>query len=149
MKRTTTERRAAGERVVREMFGEAFLHEKLSGPADSGIDLARLALEQCYGDIWTRPGLDRRGRSLVTLGILIAQGHPDELRNHVLGALGNGLTPEEILETTVQAVPYLGLPAAGQALSVVAETLAAAGPGPEGHGEVLHNGAGERGDERR
>ncbi|MGW2381257.1 carboxymuconolactone decarboxylase family protein [Streptomyces sp. NPDC001658] len=148
MKESVTERRAAGEQVVREMFGEAFLREKLSGPADDGVDLARLALEQCYGDIWTRPGLDRRSRSLVTLGILMAQGHPAELRNHVLGALGNGLTPEEILETTVQAVPYLGLPAAGQALAVASELLGSAGPGPEGHRAVLHNGAGERGDER-
>lgn len=121
--RVTSHRREAGEQVVREMFGTAFLHENLSGPADEGVDLARLALEQCYGDIWTRPGLDRRDRSLVTLGILMAQGHTAELRNHVLGALGNGLTREEILESTVQAVPYLGLPAAGHALAVAAETL--------------------------
>ncbi|WP_030946176.1 carboxymuconolactone decarboxylase family protein [Streptomyces sp. NRRL S-646] len=123
MTNTAPSRRAAGEQVVREMFGETFLREQLTGPADSGVDLARLALEQCYGDIWARPGLDRRSRSLVTLGILMALGHPAELRNHVLGALGNGLTSEEILETAVQAVPYLGLPAAGQALAVAAETL--------------------------
>jgi alkylhydroperoxidase/carboxymuconolactone decarboxylase family protein YurZ len=109
------------------MLGEEFLRERMAGPADGepgpGADLARLALEQCYGDIWTRPGLDRRSRSLVTLGILMAQGHPAELRNHVLGALGNGLTPEEILEATLHSAPYVGLPTAGQAFATAADTL--------------------------
>ncbi len=87
--------------------------------------MARLALEQCYGDIWTREGLGLRERSLVTLGILIAGGHPDELRNHVLGALGNGLQPDELVEVAIHAVPYVGFPAAGKALRVIGETLAA------------------------
>ncbi|MCT9075482.1 carboxymuconolactone decarboxylase family protein [Streptomyces fulvoviolaceus] len=123
----TSVRRLEGEQVVREMLGEGFLRESMAGPADgapgAGADLARLALEQCYGDIWTRPGLDRRSRSLITLGILMAQGHQAELRNHVVGALGNGLSPEEILEATVHAVPYIGLPAAGHALATAADTL--------------------------
>ncbi|KPI08903.1 Carboxymuconolactone decarboxylase [Actinobacteria bacterium OK074] len=120
-------RRLAGEEVVREMLGADFLHRSMAGPADGppgpGADLARLALEQCYGDIWTRPGLDRRSRSLITLGILMAQGRPAELRNHVRGALGNGLTPEEILEATLHSAPYVGLPAAGQAFATATETL--------------------------
>nr|WP_256252303.1 carboxymuconolactone decarboxylase family protein [Streptomyces sp. yr375] len=57
------------------------------------------------------------------MGILMAKGYPAELRNHVLAGLGNGLTAEELLEATVHAVPYLGFPAAGQALEVVAATL--------------------------
>lgn len=121
-----TDRRAAGEQVVRGMLGDAFLRENLTSHADGtgpGADLSRLALEQCFGAIWTRPGLDRRSRSLLTIGILMAKGYPAELRNHVLAGLGNGLTGEEILEATIHAVPYLGLPAAGQAMEVVARTL--------------------------
>ncbi|MFJ7996531.1 carboxymuconolactone decarboxylase family protein [Streptomyces sp. NPDC096310] len=114
-----TDRRAAGEQVVREMFGETFLQDHMVAPAEGEgpeADTARLALEQCFGEIWARPGLDRRSRSLVTLGVLMAQGHQWEVRNHVLGGLANGLTREEILEAVVQTIPYIGLPAAGQAM---------------------------------
>ncbi|WP_338684161.1 carboxymuconolactone decarboxylase family protein [Streptomyces acidiscabies] len=123
------DRRATGEQVVREMFGEEFLRQNLASHADGegpGADLARLALDQCFGEIWSRPGLDRRSRSLVTLGILMAQGHQWEIHNHVLGGLNNGLTAEELLEAVVQAVPYIGLPAAGQAMSSVARAVAGA-----------------------
>ncbi|WP_425826700.1 carboxymuconolactone decarboxylase family protein [Streptomyces fractus] len=122
-----TDRRAAGEQVVREMFGEEFLQDNMvaqgqgEGPA---ADMARFALEQCFGDIWARPGLDRRSRSLVTLGVLVAQGHQWEVRNHVLGGLANGLTPEEILEAVVQTIPYVGLPAAGQAMGSATRAIA-------------------------
>ncbi|GAQ54579.1 carboxymuconolactone decarboxylase family protein [Streptomyces acidiscabies] len=123
------DRRATGEQVVREMFGEEFLRQNLASHADGegpGADLARLALDQCFGEIWSRPGLDRRSRSLVTLGILMAQGHQWEIHNHALGGLNNGLTAEELLEAVVQAVPYIGLPAAGQAMSSVARAVAGA-----------------------
>ncbi|MEU2021295.1 carboxymuconolactone decarboxylase family protein [Streptomyces sp. NPDC016469] len=121
-----SDRRAAGEQVVREMFGEEFLQKNLAAAADGdgpGADTARLALEQCFGEIWARPGLDRRSRSLVTLGVLMAQGHQWEIRNHVLGGLGNGLTAQEILEAVIQTIPYVGLPAAGQAMSTAARAL--------------------------
>lgn len=112
-------RRAAGEQVVREMLGEEFLQNSMASVADGDgplADTARFALEQCYGDIWTRPGLDRRSRSLVTLGVLIAQGHTQEISNHVRGCLANGLSSDEILEAVIQTIPYVGLPAAGQAM---------------------------------
>jgi alkylhydroperoxidase/carboxymuconolactone decarboxylase family protein YurZ len=121
-----SERRAAGEQVVREMFGEEFLQKNLAAAANGdgpGADTARLALEQCFGEIWARPGLDRRSRSLVTLGVLMAQGHQWEIRNHVLGGLGNGLTAREILEAVIHTIPYVGLPAAGQAMSTAARAL--------------------------
>lgn len=123
-------RRAAGEQVVREMFGEEFLEQNMAGLANGHgplADTARFALEQCYGDVWTRPGLDRRSRSLVTLGVLMAQGHQAEVHNHVLGALGNGLTPDEVLETVIQTIPYVGLPAAGQAMSTALRAVEQAG----------------------
>ncbi|MBE4734229.1 MULTISPECIES: carboxymuconolactone decarboxylase family protein [Streptomyces] len=120
------ERRAAGEQIVREMFDETFLRRNMVAPAEGtgpGADMARLALEQCFGGIWSRPGLDRRSRSLVTLGVLMALGHQWEVRNHVLGALANGLTSEEILEAVLQTAPYIGLPAAGQAMTTAARAL--------------------------
>ncbi|MET7924807.1 carboxymuconolactone decarboxylase family protein [Streptomyces sp. NPDC005349] len=126
---TSTEnadRRTAGEQVVRAMFGEDFLRDNMSAAADGegpGADMARLALEQCFGEIWSRPGLDRRSRSLVTLGVLMAQGHQWEVRNHVIGGLGNGLTPQEIMEAVIQTVPYIGLPAAGQAMGSAARAI--------------------------
>lgn len=113
------DRRAVGEQVVREMFGEDFLERNMTSLADGDgplADTARLVLEQCFGDIWARPGLDRRSRSLVTLGVLMAQGHQWEIRNHVAGGLANGLAPEEMTEAVIQTIPYIGLPAAGQAM---------------------------------
>ncbi|HEY8987186.1 MAG TPA: carboxymuconolactone decarboxylase family protein, partial [Streptomyces sp.] len=63
-------------------------------------------------------------RSLVTLGILMAQGHQWELENHITGGLANGLTPEEILEAVLHAFPYVGYPAGGQAMATATRTLA-------------------------
>lgn len=115
-------RRAAGEQVVREMFGAEFLEKNMTSLADGDgplADPARLALEQCFGEIWSRRGLDRRSRSLITLGVLMAQGQQWELRNHALGGLNNGLTREELVEAVTQTIPYIGLPAAGQAMTTV------------------------------
>ena len=123
---TRTQRRAQGARVVREMFGDEFLYRTMGGLAQGEgafADMARLALEQCYGDVWTRPELSLRERSLLTLGILIGAGHQDELANHVLGAHGNGLTKDELAEVALHAIPYVGMPAAGQAMAVVHRTL--------------------------
>ena len=124
-------RRAAGEQVVRDMLGEEFLHRHLVAAADGeGLhaDAARYALEACFGDIWARPGLDRRSRSLITLGVLMAQGHQWEIHNHVLAGLANGLTEEELLEAAFHTSPYIGLPAAGQAMATVTKTLKEAQP---------------------
>lgn len=122
----TTDSRTAGEQVVRDMLGDEFLQRNMLAAADGDgapAAAARLALEYCFGEIWSRPGLDRRSRSLVTLGILMAQGHPWEIRNHVLAGLANGLTRDELLEAALHASPYVGLPAGGQALAAVARAL--------------------------
>lgn len=119
---TRAQRRERGAQVVRDMFGQEFLDRTMSGLAegeDAFAEMARFALEQCYGDVWTRPGLSPRERSLVTLGILIGAGHHAELGNHVLGAHGNGLTKDEVAEAALHATPYVGMPAAGQAMAVV------------------------------
>ncbi|WP_329061630.1 carboxymuconolactone decarboxylase family protein [Amycolatopsis sp. NBC_01480] len=128
--RTDAARRADGEEVVRRMFGQDFLDRTMGGISQGDDALAAMvgfALEQCYGDIWTRPGLSPRERSLITLGILIAAGHPDELANHVRGARGNGLTREELAELALHSVPYVGFPAAGQAMSAILDAWAETG----------------------
>lgn len=119
---TRAQRREQGAQVVREMFGNEFLDRTMGGLAQGDgafAEMARLALEQCYGDVWSRSELSPRERSLVTLGILIGSGHRDELANHVLGAHGNGLTADELAEVALHAIPYVGMPAAGQAMTVV------------------------------
>jgi 4-carboxymuconolactone decarboxylase len=125
--RTAAARREDGAQIVRQMFGQAFLDRTMGGPSQgegAPAAMAGFALEQCYGDVWTRPGLSLRERSLVTLGILVGAGHPDELANHVLGAQGNGLTREELAELALHSVPYVGFPAAGQAMGVILKAWA-------------------------
>ncbi|SCE12634.1 3-oxoadipate enol-lactonase / 4-carboxymuconolactone decarboxylase, partial [Streptomyces sp. SolWspMP-sol7th] len=77
-----------------------------------------------WGEIWTRPGLDRRTRSCVTLTALVARGHHEELALHVRAAVTNGLTPEEIGEVLLQSAVYCGVPAANSAFAVAARVLA-------------------------
>ncbi|WP_174518150.1 carboxymuconolactone decarboxylase family protein, partial [Mycobacteroides abscessus] len=90
---------------------------------------------QCYGDIWARPGLSRRDRSLLTLGLLIAAGYQDEIANHTRGALSNGITPSELTEAALHAAPYIGLPAAGHAMSTITATCRST---PHGTADTEH-----------
>jgi 4-carboxymuconolactone decarboxylase len=88
-----------------------------------GSKLVSLALEFCFGAIWTRPGLDRKQRSLVTLGVLIALKETEELKDHVQTGLRNGLTVSEIEEVLIHAAAYAGFPAAYAACKAAAEVL--------------------------
>ncbi|MFG2939571.1 carboxymuconolactone decarboxylase family protein [Streptomyces sp. NPDC048282] len=124
--RTAAERQAAGEGVVAEMLGEEFLAanmKAMQAGEGAAAGMGRLALEHVFGDIWTRPGLARRDRSLITLGVLMAQGHQTEIGNHVRAGRANGLTPDEILEAVLHTVPYIGYPAAGQAMATATRVL--------------------------
>jgi 4-carboxymuconolactone decarboxylase len=86
-------------------------------------ELGDLALEHVFGALWTRPGLDRRSRSLVTLGVLIALRANDELKVHFLIALRNGLTAEEIEEVIYHVAGYAGYPAAATARNIASAVL--------------------------
>ncbi|MCP3731250.1 carboxymuconolactone decarboxylase family protein [Sphingomonas sp. MG17] len=88
-----------------------------------GAPLARLAADYAFGSVWTREGLGRKERSLVVIGVLIAQGQPHELKNHIRIGLKNGLTPKEIEEALIQTLPYAGFPAVSSALTSVVEVL--------------------------
>ena len=85
--------------------------------------MTALSMDFVFGRVWARDGLDRRARSLVTLGILIALRQCDELQNHVRIALTNGLTPKELEEVIVQATAYAGFPAARAAGNAVIQVL--------------------------
>src|SRR6202451_3094070 len=104
--------REAGINVVRAMMGDQAA-AKLSSSADSnnfGSPLAADAVDHVFADIWTRPGLDRRARSLVAMSVMIAMRQPHEFAIHMGTGLKNGLTLKEIEEVLIQALPYVGYP---------------------------------------
>lgn len=114
--------------------------ERLLASAASGTfgpSIAGYAIDEAYGDIWTRPGLDRKARSLVSMAVMIALRHPNEFAIHMNIALNNGLTLDEIEEALVQTLPYVGFPAAATALAaahkVIQERGLDNGPGYRGH----------------
>jgi len=118
------ERRAEGMRARREVLGDEHVDRALAGTTPFTADFQDLITRYAWGEIWTRPGLDRRMRSAVTLTALTALGHHHELAMHVRAALKNGLTPEEIKEVLLQAAIYCGVPAANRAFAVAQEVLA-------------------------
>ena len=112
------ERRARGRQVIREMFGEQFLagYEAGIGGEGFGAEAGRMALEFAFAETWGNPALERKSRSFVIIGALIAQGKTDELKNHMRAGLNNGITVKELEQVVLQIVPYCGFPAAAQAL---------------------------------
>ncbi|MCK8670384.1 carboxymuconolactone decarboxylase family protein [Rhodococcus sp. HM1] len=116
----------AGLAVRREVLGDAYVDAALErGIGTDGEALQHYVTESVWGSVWTRPGLDRRSRSLLNLGILIALSQHTELAVHVRAGLGNGLTREEITEAVVHATAYVGCPAGVAAMRVVQDTLTA------------------------
>lgn len=88
-----------------------------------GAAIAGFAIDQVFGDIWTRSGLDRKARSLITSAIMVALKQPNEFAIHMRAGLRNGLTLAEIEETLVQALPYVGFPAVSTALAAAAKII--------------------------
>ena len=107
----------------REVLGDSYVEQANARTTDFTQDFQRIVTEFAWGTIWTRPGLDRRSRSMITLTALIARGHHDELALHLRGALRNGLTREEIKEVLLQAAVYCGVPDANAAFRVAQRVL--------------------------
>jgi 4-carboxymuconolactone decarboxylase len=118
------EHRAEGMQVRREVLGDEHVDRAIAGTTPFTADFQDLITRYAWGEIWTRPGLDRRMRSAITLTALTALGHHHELAMHVRAALRNGLTPEEIKEVLLQAAIYCGVPAANRAFAIAQEVLA-------------------------
>ncbi|WP_405589320.1 alpha/beta fold hydrolase [Streptomyces sp. NBC_01190] len=110
------DRYAEGLRIRRELTGDAAVTEALARAEDFGADFDAFATRYAWGEVWGRPGLDRRTRSLLTLTALTALGQLGELAEHTRAALRNGLTPAEIEETLLHTAVYCGLPAARAAI---------------------------------
>ena len=114
----------SGLKVRREVLGDEHVDRALARRTEFTADFQDLITRYAWGEIWTRPGLDRRTRSCITLTALVAGGHQHELAMHVRAALRNGLTPDEIKEVLLQAAVYCGVPAANAAFAIAQEVLA-------------------------
>ncbi|MEU0471929.1 bifunctional 3-oxoadipate enol-lactonase/4-carboxymuconolactone decarboxylase PcaDC [Streptomyces olivaceus] len=112
-----------GLKVRREVLGDAHVDQALAQADAFSEDFQDLLTRYAWGEVWNRPGLDRRSRSCVTLTALVAGGHPDELAPHLRAALRNGLTPGEIKEVLLQAAVYCGMPAANRAFKVAQQVV--------------------------
>ena len=110
------DRQRIGRQVMREVLGAAYCERRDASTNDFNAPIRRLSEEFAYGALWTRPGIDRKTRSLVTLGMLTALNRPHEMAIHLEGAVNNGCTAEEIRETLTHTVAYCGFPAAIDAL---------------------------------
>ena len=115
---------AAGLQVRRDMFGPAGAEQRLAAATDFNRPFEEIVTQYCFGQTWTRPGLDRKTRSLITLAALTALSKPNQLRVHVAGALANGASPDEIREVLLHTVAYAGIPAGVEAFTAAAEVLA-------------------------
>ena len=112
-----------GMKVRREVLGDAHVDEAVASTTGFTADFQDLITRYAWGEIWARPGLDRRTRSAIALTALIAVGRMDELPMHVRAALRNGLSENEIKEVLLQTAVYCGVPAANTAFAVAARVL--------------------------
>jgi 3-oxoadipate enol-lactonase/4-carboxymuconolactone decarboxylase len=109
--------------VRREVLGDTHVDRAVEGTTAFTEDFQRFITEYAWGSIWTRPELDRRSRSMITLTALIALGHDEELAMHVRAARTNGLTDEEIKEVILHSAVYCGVPAANTAFRIAKQVL--------------------------
>lgn len=107
----------------RAVLGSEYIDASINNATDFNIDMQELVTQYCWGDVWNRPGLSRRDRSLLNLAMITALNRPHELKLHVRGAINNGLTQDEIKEVLLQAAIYCGVPAAIDSFRVAGEVF--------------------------
>jgi 4-carboxymuconolactone decarboxylase len=113
----------AGMRVRREVLGDEHVDRAIESTTPVTEEFQEFITRYAWGGVWTRDGLDRRSRSIVTITALVAGRHFDELEFHLRAALRNGLTEAEIVEVLLQTAVYCGVPAANSAFAVAARVL--------------------------
>ena len=120
---TMNELFARGLSLRREVLGPEYVDQSLASANDFMMAFQRITTEWCWGYAWTRPGLDRKTRSLINLAMLTALNRSPEIKLHVRGALNNGVTVDEIKEVLLHATIYCGIPAGLDAFKAANEVL--------------------------
>ena len=118
------DRFASGMQVRRSVLGDAHVDRAETGKTDFDADFQRFITESAWGSVWSRPGLDRRTRSLLVVALLAALGHEEELAMHVRATRNTGATAEDVREVLLMVAVYAGVPAANAAIRVAKEVLA-------------------------
>ena len=118
------QRHEQGMRIRREVLGDAHVDRAAAGTTPLTADFQDFITRYAWGEVWARPGLDRRMRSAITVAVLTALDRPDELTMHLRAALRNGLTREEIAEVLLHTAVYAGVPTANRAFALAREALA-------------------------
>jgi 4-carboxymuconolactone decarboxylase len=114
---------AQGLATRKEVMGEAFVAAALAAATPFTLPLQEHITRAAWGDIWQRPGLDRKSRSLITVAMLTALGKQQELKGHIRGALHNGATVQELQEVLLHATIYCGIPAAAESFRTANEVV--------------------------
>jgi 4-carboxymuconolactone decarboxylase len=112
-----------GRRIQNELMGAGYAEGKDSRRNDFNAALNDYSEEVCFGRVWAREGISHKMRSILNIAMLTALGRPNQLRNHLEGALNNGVTVEELREILLHTAVYCGLPAAGDAFKVAEDVL--------------------------
>jgi 4-carboxymuconolactone decarboxylase len=112
-----------GLKIRKEVLGEDYVNKSIAGADEFSRTMAEWSTEFCWGALWSRPGVDRRTRSIVNLAMIAAINRPHELKLHVKGALKNGLTKAEIKEIFLQVAVYCGVPAGIDSFRVAREAF--------------------------
>ncbi|HUD80139.1 MAG TPA: 4-carboxymuconolactone decarboxylase [Streptosporangiaceae bacterium] len=120
---TDEERAAAGLRTRREVLGDEHVDRAAATTTEFTADFQDFITRYAWGEVWSRPGLSRPERSMITIAMLAALGRDDELVLHVRAALRNGLRPDDIAEVLLQVAVYAGVPAANRAFKLAAAVL--------------------------
>lgn len=124
MNEAERERYEAGLKTRREVLGAEYVDRALANADDFTQPFQEYVTIHAWHEVWNRPGLDRKTRSIVNLAMLAALGRSEELALHIRGALNNGVTPEEIREVLIQVGGYAGFPAAVQAFRTAQPIIA-------------------------
>jgi len=114
---------STGLEIRRSVLGKEYVDASINNVTDFNIDLQELVTQYCWGDIWGRPGLERKIRSFLNLAMICALNRPHELKLHIRGAINNGLTKDEIKEVFLQAAIYCGVPAAIDSFRIANEVF--------------------------
>jgi 4-carboxymuconolactone decarboxylase len=121
--RPRSERFERGLKIRREVLGDAHVERSLNAATDFNWPAQEIATEKAWCDLWSRPGLDRKSRSILTLGVLAVMNRPQEFKAHVRGALNNGVTVAELQEILMHLGGYAGFPVALDSFRLATEVI--------------------------